>query len=93
MLQEREAIFFQYRNLLTAKQWQLLRAIAKEDKVFQPYTKSFIGRYNLGSSAIVKRSLEALLQKEMVYKNTSIEQPYYAIYDKFLLRWLQHTKL
>jgi len=93
ILQEREAVFFQYRNLLTTTQWQLLHALAKEDKVFQPYTKSFITRYKLGSSAIVKRSLEALLQKEMIYRNTSVEQPYFAVYDKFLLRWLQHTKL
>ena len=93
IFQEREGVFFQYRNLLTPTQWQLLRALAKEEKVIQPYTKLFINTYKLGSSAIVKRSLEALLQKEMVYRNTSIQQPYYAVYDKFLLRWLQQHKM
>ena len=93
IFQEREGVFFQYRNLLTPTQWQLLRALAKEEKVIQPYTKLFINTYKLGSSAIVKRSLEALLQKEMVYRDTSIQQPYYAVYDKFLLRWLQQHKM
>ena len=89
IMQEKEAVFFQYRNLLTVTQWQLLKAMAKEERVVQPYNKKFINTYNLGSSAIVKRSLESLLQKEMLYRDTSISEPYYAVYDKFLMRWLQ----
>ena len=93
LVQEREGTFFQYRNLLTATQWQLLKAIAKEETVTKPYTKEFIGRYRLGSAAIVKRSLESLLQKEMIYYNSSMEVPDYAVYDKFLMRWLQQLSL
>ena len=89
LIQEREGTFFQYRNLLTTTQWKLLIALAKQEAVIQPYAKEFISTYNLGTSAIVKRSLEALLQKEMIYYNSSIAQPYYAVYDKFLMRWLQ----
>ena len=89
ILAEKEGTYFQYRNLLTATQWQLLKAIAIEEKVIQPYAKQFINYHNLGSSAIVKRSLESLLDKEMIYKNSSIKEPYYAVYDKFLMRWLQ----
>jgi len=89
ILTEKEGTYFQYRNLLTATQWQLLKAIAIEEKVIQPYAKQFINTHNLGSSAIVKRSLEALLDKEMIYKDSSIKEPYYAVYDKFLMRWLQ----
>ncbi|MBL4752885.1 MAG: ATP-binding protein, partial [Flavobacteriales bacterium] len=36
LLQEQENIFFQYRNLLTTTQWNLLKAIGKENKVHQP---------------------------------------------------------
>jgi len=88
IIQEREGVFFQYRNLLTVTQWQLLKAIAKEEQLQQPFSKQFINQYKLGSAAIVKRSLEALIQKEMVYKNNSVETAYYAVYDKFLMRWL-----
>lgn len=93
LIQEREGTFFQYRNLLTATQWQLLKAIAREETVTQPYSRDFIGRYRLGSAAIVKRSLESLLQKEMIYYNSSIAAPDYAVYDKFLMRWLQQFSL
>lgn len=86
---ERVGVFFQYRNLLTSVQWNLLKAVAKEVKVFQPYNKTFINTHKLGSSAIVKRSLDALLDKEMVYRVMDQEKPYYAVYDKFLMRWLK----
>nr|MBP6316310.1 MarR family transcriptional regulator [Chitinophagaceae bacterium] len=86
---EMKGNFFQYRNLLTPTQWHLLNALALEERVTQPYTKHFIHKYNLGSSAIVKRSLESLIEKEMVYKNGDTENVHYAVYDKFLMRWLQ----
>jgi AAA+ ATPase superfamily predicted ATPase len=88
LILENEGVFFQYRNLLTPTQWHLLKAIAKEVKLFQPYNKIFVNKYQLGSSAIVKRSLQALLEKEMIYRDNSIKEPYYTVYDKFLLRWL-----
>ncbi|MEY3198778.1 MAG: hypothetical protein RJA13_736, partial [Bacteroidota bacterium] len=30
-----------------------------------------------------------LLNKEMIFYNSSVEKPYYEVYDKFLMRWLQ----
>ncbi len=84
-----EAKFYQYRSLLTKSQWNLLKAIANEQRLFKPHSKAFIIKSGLGSSSIVTRTLEALLTKEMVYRNTQIEQPYYEVYDKYLMRWLQ----
>ncbi len=86
---EMKGTFFQYRNLLTPTQWKLLQALAMEGNVSKPYASQFIQQYNLGSSAIVKRSLESLLEKEMIYKNGDTEDIHYAVYDKFLMRWLQ----
>lgn len=86
---EMKGSYFQYRNLLTPSQWHLLQALASEEKVTQPYARAFIQKYNLGSPAIVKRSLESLLEKEMIYKNGNSEVLYFAVYDKFLMRWLQ----
>lgn len=84
-----EGKFYQYRALLTKAQWKLLSAIAKEGRLFKPHAKSFIIQSGLGSSSIVTRTLDALLTKEMVLRNTQIETPYYEVYDKFLMRWLQ----
>jgi AAA+ ATPase superfamily predicted ATPase len=90
ILKLNESTFFQYKNLLTAAQWNLLRAIACEEKVYQPQSKLFIGKYLLGTPALVKRGLDALLEKEMIFYQSGVEKPYYEVYDKFLMRWLQH---
>ncbi len=89
LLQQQEDIFYQYRLLLTPAQWKLLKAIAKEDKVFQPTGTYFVSTYQLGNPASVRRSLEALVQKEMVYNRITAKDSYYQVYDCFLSRWLE----
>ena len=89
IITENESVYFQYRNLLTPTQWNLMRAIAAEEKVEKVYAQSFIYKHKLGSPANVKRSLESLLDKEMIYHSTENETPYFEVYDKFLMRWLQ----
>ena len=89
LLKEQEVVFFQYRNLLTLAQWNLLKAIAKEQTVNQPTASAFTGKYQLGNPASVRRSLEALLQKEMIYAHTDSQgNNNYRVYDCFLSRWL-----
>jgi hypothetical protein len=89
ILQLNESNFYQYKNLLTQSQWNLLRAIAKEERIYQPQSKVFIQKHGLGTPALVKRGMDALLAKEMIYYQTGVEQPYYEVYDKFLMRWLK----
>lgn len=87
---ENEGNYFQYRNLITTAQWNLLRAIAIEVKLEKPFAGQFINKHGLGSSAQVKRSIDALLEKELVFYATSVEIPYYEVNDKFLMHWIQH---
>jgi uncharacterized protein len=89
ILSENENIYYQYRNLLTTAQWKLLSAVAIEGTVSRPYSQDFIYKHRLGLPANVRRSLEALVQKEMVHYETAAEQPYYEVYDKFLRHWLR----
>lgn len=89
LLKEQEAVFFQYRNLLTAKQWSVIKAIAKEDKVYHPSAQDFLGKYKLGSSAGVLRVLQSLSQSEMIFKETDEKGDFYRVYDCFLARWLE----
>jgi hypothetical protein len=91
ILKINENTYFQYRNLITKAQWNLLLAIAKENKLYKAHSKQFINRYNLGTSSMVSRSMEALLEKEMIYFNAGVEKPYYEVYDKFLMRWIQYS--
>jgi len=92
VLKMNEPNFYQYKNLLTSAQWNLLCALAKAEKVFHPHAKMFITQYRLGTPALVKRGLDALLNKELIFFNSSVERPYYEVYDKFLMRWIQNTQ-
>jgi len=89
ILKVSEPVFYQYRNLLTDAQWKLLKAIAKAEKLEHPTAKDFIQEHKLGTPSLVTRSLQSLLNKEMIFYNSSVEKPYYEVYDKFLMRWLQ----
>jgi AAA+ ATPase superfamily predicted ATPase len=90
LLQEYEIIFFKYRDLLTGQQWKLLKAIARENIVLQPTSKDFISKYSLGSPATVLRSLQALLDREMIYTEYGQEgRQFYCVYDVLFRQWMQ----
>lgn len=89
ILLENEMVFFQYRSLLSSNQWDLLKSIALEEKVSQPYSNAFIKKYNLSVTG-VKRALVSLLEKDMVFYQSGQEFPYYEVQDKFLRLWLQY---
>ncbi|MFN3530823.1 MAG: AAA family ATPase [Bacteroidia bacterium] len=88
LVQEQEAVFYQYRRLLSDAQWQLLIAMAKEDKVFKPTANSFLTAHKLGSSSTVQRSIQALETKEMIQWVSDETEAYWQVYDCFLSRWL-----
>lgn len=88
-ISEQEPLFFQYRNLLTPIQWNLLKAVAKEEKVYQPNSKDFIEKHKLGIPANIQRAMESLLNKEMIYKGNDSTGAYYTVYDVFLSRWME----
>lgn len=90
ILKVNEATYFQYRNLITVAQWQLLQAIAKETILYKPHAREFIQKYKLGTSSMVTRGINSLLEKELIYYNSSVELPYYQVYDKLMMRWMQH---
>ncbi len=93
LLKEQEIVFFGYRNLLTRNQWQLLKAIAREGKVFKPTSREFLSRYGLLNSASVLRSLQSLMKYELVFSDFDSEgTPYYSIYDILFQKWCLMNK-
>lgn len=90
ILSESESTFYTYRNLLSPVQWILLKAIAKEEKVYHPTAKQFLQEHNIGTPANVQRALDALLTKEMIYSARDENGRYYQVYDCFLSRWLEN---
>jgi AAA+ ATPase superfamily predicted ATPase len=89
ILKENEPAYFMYRNLLSPVQWLLLKAIAKEEKVYHPTAKQFLMQNNIGTPANVQRALEALLNKEMVLASHDEKGRYFQVHNTFLSRWLE----
>lgn len=84
ILEEKEAVYINYRNLLTNYQWKLLKAIANEENVQMITSNKFINTYNLNTPSSVKTAVDALLTKEMIFRENNC----YLIYDVFFGRWL-----
>lgn len=91
ILKENEAVYFQYRKLITGKQWDFMVAVAKEENISQIYNKDFLMKYNLGAASSARRIVESLLDKEMIMEQSSAKETKYCVYDVFLMRWLQRT--
>jgi len=91
LLKENEDVYFQYRGLLTSKQWDFMIALAKEDSVSQIFSKDFLSKQGIGTPSNVRRMIDSLLEKEMVLELDNINGTSYQVYDVFLTRWLQAT--
>ena len=74
-------------NFLTSNQLQLLKAIALEGRVAQPQAHEFLQKYELPSASSIRKSLDVLKEKELVYKS----QDGLMVYDRFLDLWLKRT--
>jgi predicted transcriptional regulator len=85
ILKEQEVIYYNYRNLLTLHQFDLLKAIASEGMVKKPTSKDFIKKHNLSAASTITTNLNALVNKEMIYQETEG----YKVYDVFFTQWLK----
>lgn len=87
ILKEYQPVFLNYRNLLTAYQWNLLKAIAKEGRIKKVTSNAFINKYNLNSASSVQTGLKGLINKDLL----NYEDNQYELTDIFLNRWLEIT--
>jgi len=88
LLKLSEPYFLQYKQLLTDGQWNYLIALAKEEEVTQPYANVFLKKHNIGATAVARRQLQTLIDKDLVFVETTKERTYYRVADLFMLRWL-----
>ena len=91
LLQENENVYYTYKNLSSPKQWQLLEAIAIEEKVINITSSKFIQTYQLGAHSTVRLSIRYLVDNELVYTtiDPTTEKLVYHPYDPLLMRWVQ----
>jgi hypothetical protein len=85
ILTENQDSYLQIHNLLPVNQWNLLKAIAKEDGIKQITSQYFINKYNLSTPSSLAIALKGLLNKELI---TLIDDKY-QLENVFLQRWLE----
>ena len=82
---------YYYQSLLRAYsrgQGKLLKAIAKEGKVNEILSGSFISRYGLNAASSVKGALKRLVDDELIYRGSDG----YIVYDRFMAEWLREME-
>lgn len=78
----------QYEELigfLTENQLSVVKAVAKEGVVTSPQGNDFIRKYDLPGASSIKTSLDALIDKDIVYSSAKG----YVVYDRFFELWLK----
>ncbi|GAB6011168.1 AAA family ATPase [Viscerimonas tarda] len=86
VLQEENATFKTYCEIITAGQLRVLRAIAKGHKVSAPFEASFMRKHNLTALSSVKLALTSLADKTLILQD---EDGSYYVYDRFFSLWLE----
>lgn len=89
LMKQGEAIYLQYRQMLTIKQWSYLIAIAKEGSVQQITSAQFLGRHRIGSASTSQRLADALSEKGLLNDETTLNGTIYTVNDVFFSHWME----
>jgi len=84
-LETHKADYASILSLLPENQRKVIKAIAREGKVQKPSAMEFLIKHKLPSISSTMQALNALVEKEMVYKAGNV----YKVYDVFLRRFLE----
>ncbi len=84
ILKENEVVYYNYRELLTGLQYQIVKAVAKETHIEKPYSNEFIQKYNLGPASSVRTAIKNLAEKGIL-----IEQNGVHLTDWYFSLWLK----
>jgi len=85
IIEQEIPVFSSYHRLFTSLQWNLLHAVALEEKVKYILSKDFLKRHDLGAASSVNTALQSLIKKEFIIQ----ENDSYTLHDTLLMRWLQ----
>lgn len=86
ILEEENATYKTYCEMITKGQLKLLTAIAKEKRIKSPYETRFMRLHKLSAISSVKLALHSLIEKTLILKD---EEEYYFVYDRFFSLWLE----
>jgi hypothetical protein len=84
ILVQQQAIYANFQKMLTRAQWNVFRAIAKEEPLQNPMSKDFLQKHNLGAASTVNTTLKALEKLKLVIK----DEGNYLVHEVQLARWM-----
>lgn len=87
ILADKASQYETFMMFLTDNQKSLLKAVALEGLVAQPQSLAFAMKHGLPSASSIKKALEVLKGKDVLYQTTEG----YIVYDRFLDLWLKRT--
>lgn len=89
LMKQGEAVYLQYRQMLTDKQWNYLIAVAKEGCVKQITASAFLKHHKIGTPSVSRRLAEALVGKGLLNDDVRIDGTTYTVSDVFFSHWLE----
>ncbi len=89
LMKQSEAVYLQYRQMLTDKQWDYLIAIAKEQSVQQITAAAFLKRHKIGTPSVSRRLADALCEKGLINDESTLDGTVYSVSDVFLSHWME----
>lgn len=89
LMKQGEAVYLQYRQMLTDKQWSYLIAVAKEGSVQQITASAFLKDHKIGTPSVSRRLAESLCEKGLLNDNVTLEGTIYSLNDVFLSHWME----
>lgn len=88
LLKRESAAYHNILDMLTARQKQVLLALAQRVKHERIFSTAFLVKNNLGSVSSVQRALSSLIEKDLIDK----EKEEYSFIDVFLKMWITETR-
>ena len=89
LMKQGEAVYLQYRQMLTDKQWDYLIAVAKEGSVQQITSSAFLKAHKIGTPSVSRRLADALCEKGLLNDDITINGTTYSLSDVFLSHWME----
>lgn len=87
ILKDKSSQYEMLMTFLTDNQRNLLISIARDNIVAQPQSNEFIQKHGLPSASSIKKAIDVLQEKDIVYRTADG----YIVYDRFLALWLKRV--
>ena len=85
LVENRRLVFLDLLRSQSDAQQSVLRAVAADGLVTAPTGKDFIGRHALGAASTVSSVVEALVERELLYRT----EKGYVVYDRLFGEWMK----